>query len=262
MKKLSLRIFGVIGIILFLPLFLMTYQKPQFIERSGQSFVEWKLQSATNQKIDSIKLPEPTKIESLLGAKTKELRATTEIKLEAVKAQLKADAPSILATQISKLNNLDCACRSKWEDIIRSSMETRAFSLASLKSKLIDFTHITYMEIVQKLTRDVRIFLGANTAIFIFLLLLSFVKPREMKHLFLPATLMFVSTIVCSYFYLFEQNWFFTILYGSYTGFAYLAYLALVFATLCDIALNRARITRAIVNVCSSVVSAALSPIC
>lgn len=262
MKKLYLRIFGVIGVILFLPMFLMTFQDPQLIERSAQSFVKWKLQSATDQKIDSIKLPETIKIESLLGAKTKRLRATTEIKLEAVKAQLKADAPSILATQISRLNNLDCECRSKWENIIRSSMETRAFSLESLKSKLVDFTHIKYMEIVQKLTLDVRIFLGSNTAIFIFLLLLSFIKPEAIKHLFLPAALMFISTIVCAYFYLFEQNWFFTILYGSYTGFAYLAYLALVFATLCDIALNRARVTRAILDICSNVVSTALSPIC
>lgn len=45
-----------------------------------------------------------------------------------------------------------------------------------------------------------------------------------------------------------EKNWLLTILFNDYLGFGYLAYLAVVFALLCDIILNRARVTTTIVN--------------
>ncbi len=250
MEKISLRILGILGAAVFVPLFLSTFVDPQLIERSGKSFVEWKLQAEADKKIDSISLPEPTKLENLLGAKAQELRAQTELKLEEVKRQLKADAPAILATQIAKLRNLDCECRRKWESSLRQSMLTKLVSLEMAKSKLIEFSHAKYMEIVKKLTRDVRIFLGANSLVFMFLFLASVIKPIASKQLFLPSALMLVSTAICSYFYIFEQNWLYTIIYNDYTGFAYIGYLLFVFAILCDIVFNRARVTTEVINAC------------
>jgi hypothetical protein len=250
MEKVSLQIFGILGIVIFVPLFLFTFVDPQLIEKSGKSFVQWKLQSATDKKIDSISLPEPTKFESLLGAKAIELRALTELKLEELKRQLKADAPALLAAQIAKLQDLDCECRKKWEASLRQSMQTKLASLEGAKSKLIDFSNAKYMEIAKNLTLDVRVFLGANSLVFLFLLFASFLKPLAVKHLFLPGSLMVVSTAVCSYFYMFEQNWFYTIIYNDYTGFGYVAYLFFVFAILCDIIFNRARVTTEFINGC------------
>lgn len=248
MKKVSLRILGLIGIVLFTPLFLFTFSDPQLIENSGKSFIEWKLQAETNKKIDSFKLPEPSKLESLLGAKARKLRTQTEVKLSEIKLQLKADAPAILAEQIAKLRNLDCECRKKWEKSIKLSMESRLISLEKAKAKLIDFSHKKYMEIVKNLTLDIRIFLGVNSVVFIFLFLASFLRPKAISHLFLPGGLLLASTAICSYFYIFEQNWFYTIIYNDYTGFAFIGYLAIVFAFLCDIVFNKARITTEIIN--------------
>ena len=250
MEKISLRILGLLGIVLFVPLFLFTFAGPQIIETSGKSFIEWKLQSEMDKKIESIRLPEPTKLEGLLGAKARTLRAETEQKLENVRQQLKADAPAILSAQIAKLRNLDCECRQKWEQSVRVSMQSKLASLEMAKSKLIDFTHVKYMEIVQKLTLDVRVFLSANAIVFIFLFAASFMQSRATKQLFLPGGLMLVSTCICSYFYIFEQNWLYTIIYNDYTGFAYVGYLAFVFAILCDIVFNRARVTTEVLNSC------------
>lgn len=250
MEKVSLRIFGLLGIALFVLLLLFTFADPQLIEASGKSFIEWKLQSETDKKIESIRLPGPTKLEGLLGAKARKLRAETEQKHENVRQQLKADAPAILATQIAKLRKLDCECRQKWEQSIKTSIQAKIASLEIAKSKLIDFTHIKYMEIVHKLTLDVRIFLSANAIVFIFLFAASFMQPRAIKQLFLPGGLMLISTSICSYFYVFEQNWLYTIIYNDYTGFAYVGYLALVFAILCDIVFNRARVTTEVINAC------------
>ena len=257
MKKLSLRVLGIFGALLFVPLFLFTFADPQLIENSGRSFIEWKLHAETDKKIDSIVLPEQTKLESLLGEKAKELREKTATKIEEIKRQLKANAPAILAAQIAKLRNLDCECRKKWEVSLRQSMQWNLVSLETAQSKLIDFTHAKYMEIVEKLTLDVRVFLGANSLVFIILLLTSFLKPQAIKHLFLPGGLLLVSTVICSYFYLFEQNWFYTIIYNDYTGFAYFGYLAFVFGFLCDIAINKARVTTEVLNTCLQAVGQA-----
>lgn len=250
MEQVSLRILGMMGIILFVPLLLFTFADPQLIEKSGKSFVEWKLQSAVDEKIETIKLPEPTKLEGLLGKKAQDLRGETERKLARIRQQLKADAPAIIADQIAKLRNLDCECRRKWEEAFRVSMQSKLASLEAVKSKLIDFSHVKYMEIVHKLTLDVRIFLSANAIVFLFLFAASFLQPMAAKQLFLPSGLMFVSTGICSYFYLFEQNWLYTIIYNDYTGFAYIGYLGFVFVILCDIVFNRARVTTEALNWC------------
>ena len=250
MEKILLRVLGIIGVVIFVPLFLFTFADPQLIEKSGKTFVEWKLQSEVDQRVDLLELPKETKLENLLGAKVKELRAQTEHKLEQIRQQLKNDAPAIIAEQLAKLRNLDCECRKKWESSIKASMNLKLISLENAKSKLIDFSHKKYMEIVRNLTLDTRIFLGVNSLVFILLLLASFTKPKAAKHLFLPGGLMLLSTGVCSYFYLFEQNWFYTILYNDYTGFGYIVYLVLVFAILCDIVFNKARVTTEFLNAC------------
>jgi len=138
-------------------------------------------------------------------------------------------------------------------------MELKIVSIEKAKSKLVDFGQAKYMEIVEKLTLDVRIFLGTNAVIFIFLLLVSSFKPKAIRHLFLLGILMMISTIICSYFYIFEQNWFYTIIYNDYTGLGFLAYLMVVFAILCDIAFNKARITTEILNGIFNAVGGAVS---
>jgi hypothetical protein len=248
MEKALLRIWGILGISIFVPLFAFTFADPQLIEKSGKSFIEWKLNSEAEQKIDSISIPKRTKMETLLGEKAAKLRVQTENQLEEIKRQLRADVPAILAAEISRLRNLDCECRKKLEVAIKESMISSIVSLEVAKSKIITFSHAKYMEIVEKLTLDVRIFLAANSIVFASLLLVSLLKPMAIKHLFLPGGLLLVSTAVCSYFYIFEQNWFYTIIYNNYTGFGYIGYLVAVFAVLCDIVFNRARVTTEILN--------------
>ena len=186
----------------------------------------------------------------MLGVQAREMRAQTELKLEEVKRQLRSDAPAILSAQIAKLQNLDCECRKKWETSLRQSMQTKLVSLERAKAKLMGFSHAKYMQIVEELTLDVRIFLGVNSLVFLFLLFASFMRPMAIKHLFLPSGLMMVSAAICSYFYIFEQNWFYTIIYNDYLGFGYVAYLILVFVILSDIVFNKARVTTEVINAC------------
>ena len=171
MQHLTLRVFGFLGTILFVPIFLLSFVDPQLIENSGKAFVEWKLTKSTNARIDSIKLPDESKFEKLLGGKAKELRINTEEKIQHIKLQLKTDAPSLIVMQLAKIRNLDCECRKAWKKKLKDSVTFKLASLYVVKSKLVDFTQAKYMEIVDKLTLDVRIFVGANALVFLFLML-------------------------------------------------------------------------------------------
>lgn len=143
--------------------------------------------------------------------------------------------------------------------MIKQNIEIRLVSLQAANEKIHAFMKTKYMQIVQKLKRDIRIFSGCNLAVFLLLLAVSLVKPRAIIQLFLPGLLLVASTVICSYFYIFEQNWFFTILYNDYLGFGYLIYLGIVFALFCDIVFNRARITTEIVNGILNAIGSALS---
>jgi hypothetical protein len=259
LRKNLLRSFGFIGLLLFLPLFLFTFSDPQLIEKSGKSFIAWKLQNEVNKKIDLVQIPKSKTLESLFGNKIKKLHQKSTQKLEKLKEQLRKDAPKMVMDQIAKTSNLSCECRKKWEDKLRSSLIFDISSLEKAKKKLANFAQAKYMDIVEKLTLDIRIFLGANSFIFLILVLASFVKPKATEHLFLPGVLMLVSTIICSCFYLFEQNWFYTVVYSNYTGFGYVAYLTVVFSILCDIVFNKARVTTRIINLILNIIGSALS---
>lgn len=259
MQKITLRLFSLLGIFLFAPLFIATFLDANLIEKSASGFIEWKVGDEANQKIDAIQIPKSSKLEELLGDKAKEMQAKTEADIERIKTQLKSELPSILADELAKLRNLDCECRKKWEKKFEAGFLSQLSSLDIQKQRLIEFSRAKYMDIVTKLTLDVRIFLGSNLVIFFLMFLVSLLKPQAIQHLFFPAGLLFLSTITCSYFYLFEQNWFFTIVYNDYTGYGFVVYLALVFLTLIDICYNRARITTEIINILLNTVGRAAS---
>jgi hypothetical protein len=243
--KLSLRLFGLIGFVVFSGIFALTYSTPEFVERIGKEFIKNKIIEKTQEKIDSITVAQKdSKLGKLVGNLIKKNESTINI----YKQKIKNKAHEQLATVIAEMSDLNCECRKNYAQKIEQGYQFKLLSLKLANEKLIGFMKAKYMDISLKLKTDFRIFTGVNALIFLFLILASFFKPQAIKHLFLPSVLLFLSTMISSYFYLFEQNWFFTIIYGSYTGWAYLGYLTLVFAVLSDIVFNKARITTEILN--------------
>ncbi len=251
-RKNALRVFGALGVALFLPLIAITFADNQSIERAAQSFVEWKLNKEVAKRVDTIEIPDTNKI----GAALNNLLGD---RIEEIKQKLKDETPKLIVAEIAKMRDLSCECRQKWEQKIAASLKMELSTLQSAQARLADFVQGKYMEVVTNLKVDVRIFLGVNAAAFLLLLWASFWRSQAIAQLFVPGVLLFASTLICSYFYLFEQNWFYTILYNDYTGFAYLGYLTIVFAFLLDIVFNRARVTTEIVNGILNVVGSAAS---
>ncbi len=256
--RITLRIIGLVGVLLFGASFWFTFGVPGFVEESAKGFIKERLEEETTEKIDSITLAAQ---DTQLGQIAQRLFKDNEDQIRRLKAQLAEKAYEKAADVIAEMRDLSCECRDKYAAMIKRNTEFKITSLYAASEKLQDFMKTKYMEIVQKLTRDVRIFVGSNLAVFIILLLVSFLKPHARIQLLLPGIFLLVSTLICSYFYIFEQNWFFTILYNDYIGFGYLAYLGLVFACFCDIVFNRARVTTEIVNMVLNAIGSALSAV-
>lgn len=234
----------------------MTYGIPGYVEEVAKVFIKNKIEEKTNEKIDNLEL---TAKNSKLVKFAAKLMKNQETEINKLKNKIKSKAHEKLAAIIAEMKDLNCECRQIHAQKIKMNYVFKIVSLKAANEKLIAFMKTKYMEVVNNLKIDLRIFTGSNTIIFLFLLLLSFLKPNATFHLLIPGVLLFISTIACSYFYLFEQNWFFTLIYNDFIGYGYLGYVGTLFLFLCDIAFNKGRVTVEIINTILEVVGSTLS---
>lgn len=251
-QKLALRSIGVFGAGIFATFFALTFSAPEWVEQFAADYIEAEAESRIDSTIDALR---PPSSESALGRFAESLYQSNEAQIDRLKTNLKSSIREQWAAALVSVRDMDCECRQNWERGVESNITL----LQLANEKVVHFIHATYMDLASDLKRDVRVFTGSNAVLFILLLLISFLKPRAVSHLFLPGVLVTISTLICSYFYVFEQNWLLTIIQGSYLGFAYLAWLGIVFLFLCDIVFNRGRVTTEILNALFSAAGSAAS---
>ena len=243
--KYILRIIGVLGVLIFGSALFFTFGVPAAAEGKAQEFIKSKIESETNERIDSLTM---TASESSLGKLASKLLKGQEAEISSLKNKLKEKTYEKTAAVVAEMSDLSCECRDTYAQRLKENIEFRISSLAAANNKIVEFMKTKYMDISQRLTQDLQIFTGSNLLMFVLLLLASLMKPRAVIQLFVPGLLLATSTVICSYFYLFEQNWFFTIIYNDFLGFWYLVYVVAVFLWLCDIVFNKARVTTRVVN--------------
>ena len=230
----------------------VTYLGAERLERPARAFIEWQVEKGLRQAFaPDIETQEG---DGVLAA----ARSMVARRVDAAELALGSDLPDRIAARIADL----CVCSLPPEE--RENLAERyqaakanalAFVVAAMRgqierdriglSTLDDLIAGHYVETVDRLIRDLRIFFGSNLVLFAIVGIagmLSSVAPA----LVVPAGLLAISTLAAAAIYLFEQNWFYTILFGSYVGWAYLIWVAIIALFLIDITLNRARVTSAI----------------
>jgi hypothetical protein len=231
LQKSVMGLVSAIGAAVFGFFFLLTYHTPSFVERSAADFIEREATKRVHAVVDGMRLLQGDTALARMAASVQEHdQEEIERHREALRQRVHAR---------------------KAEGRIRTA---RIGLLEQRSAQLTDLIHSTYARVVTDLKRDIRIFTGANAAMFLMVLGVVLLKPQALRPLLVPGVLLVVATLVCSHSYLFQQDWLLTIIYNDYLGFAYLAYLGLVFGFLCDIVLNGARITSAVVNAISATV--------
>jgi hypothetical protein len=240
-----LRIAGALGLAVFGFFFFLTFHAPEWVESFAKDFIAQKTLERVDASIDAIRPPQGDSRLEKLAADLYQRNAT---EIDRLKVQLKDRSRDLFLQALDQVRNLDCQCRQRVERWWTDMNAGRLVALVTDNERILGIVHGGYMTVVDELRTEIRIFTATNAACFLLLLLVSFAKPAAARHLWLPGTLLMFAALFCAAMHVFEQNWLLTIIHGSYVGWAYAGYLGVAFLFLCDVALNRARITCEVVN--------------
>ncbi|MDH5694915.1 MAG: hypothetical protein OEZ47_17595 [Gammaproteobacteria bacterium] len=243
--RILLETIGVVGVFIYAISFGFTFGIPVGVESIASEFIKYRLEKETTLEVDSLLKPISS---SIFGKTAQRILHEKENEIERIRAELNSFVIKKSDDIVNKMVDFDRNQRLKKNSDRRKYLQKELLSLEKMKEYLIGFMSYKYTEITNKLTTELRIFTSLNLVLFLLLLISSFLKPNNLKQLLTPGFLLTVTIIVCSYFYLFEQNWFFTIFYGNYLGFWYLAYVVVLFLWFCDILIYKAKITTLILS--------------
>ena len=255
-KRLFLGAVGVAGSVIFWAFFAITFGTPEWVEDFAKDYIERKAAERIDESIDSLELPES---DSALINLAQTMYERNSDRIEQLKADLKNEVHERRADAIARIRDLDCECRDRLARKLEEGTETQIVLVDAANDRIVDFIQYKYLEVVDDLKRDIRIFTASNGMACLLLLLISLLKPRAINHLFLPGVLLAVSLVVCTNMYIFQQDWLLIIINGDYMGFAYLIWLGAIFVFLCDIVLNRGRITGWLLNAFFNAIGSAAS---
>lgn len=240
-----IKTFLILGTLIYGTAFVYSLTSSEDIEKNTRGFIQEKISQKTHEKIDNIGNKHKDNKLVKLSAKIFKKKA---IELQLYREALKSKVDEKLATVMAKMKDLDCECREKYAQFFNGVISSKITSLNNASKKLEEFMTQKYMYIVQNVIQDFRIFLGSSFLILLLMLLLLYMKPQVTMQLNVLAGLMLGSTIVASYLYVFNQNWFYTVIYNDFVGYFYLLYMGIIFLFLCDIIFNKARVTDAIIS--------------
>ncbi len=232
---------GIVGCVFFGLAFITSIVNPGFVEQIAKSIIRYEVEKKVQEKVDAID-------SGFLAKKAEIFSKGYEDEIAQSKRLLAQQLPARIAEIIGEMQNLDCECRKKIETNIRTGFEWRIAGASIAQERLTSLIRSKYMETANQLTREFRIFTGANTFVFALLLITVLLKRQASLHLLPSALVLLVAASITAYLYLFNQNWLHTLVFSDYVGYAYFGYLGGVFSLLSDIIFNRARITTEILN--------------
>lgn len=239
-RNLTLRIVGFAGATLFAFFFALTYHTPRWVEDFAAEYIEALVAQHVDATIERLGPPTGGDAMSRYAARLYEKNQTS---ISGFKELLKKEAREQLVDCIDKARSLSVEARATLERLINQSATGSIGALQLENARLASLIQSGYLQVVADLQREIRIFTASNAIAFLLLVLASFLRPEFSRELFVPGILLAISTLICTYLYVFEQDWLLTMIHGDYLGVAYVVYLGFVFLILCDIVLNRARVT-------------------
>lgn len=240
-----LLVASAIGILIFSLMLTGTFADQAKIEKAAIFAVQKKVQAEVKTKYPNLDADGFRQSAELLrekfGTKGEAFQKALDQKMDVAVAQV-----------VSRL----CGCESvtdKRQNLVTNFFKRQNADALQISEKLNAFIKGKYESTIAGLIRDVRIFSSVNIFAFLLIFLLAWIRPNARFHLLLPAGLLLISTALTICLYVFGQNWFYTLMLGSFWGFTYLIYMGIILALTLDITLNQGRITSFLANSVSNV---------
>jgi hypothetical protein len=250
----AIGILAMTGTFAFGSAWLYSFIDPLFAESIARDIVRTEVEGRVEARLEELQ-------GSDLAAIAVRVSGRNASEIAELRHRLAAEVPRQVAAVAARMLDADCACRRKIEARVTDGFAGRIADLASINERLAALIRTQYLEVASALTREFRIFTGANALLFALLGALAVFRGRAGMQLLVPAAILVASAIVVGAAYLFGQDWLHTIVFGDYVGFAYFAYLGVAVALLADIALNRARVTTELLNGLFHLIGSALQAV-
>lgn len=234
-------VFALLTALTFAPLFAASFFGSIWIESLAITVIKPQIVSRVADRLDRFE-------SNVLVEKARAKFPGLDARIAAGREKLEQTVGKSVDDVAARMVNPSCECRKALSENYRESFERDATTASLVKEKLTQLVETKYGEVASKLLREWRIFTGVNTIVFLALFLLSFYRSALGARLLPVALIMFAGVAVTSWFYLFSQNWFSTVLFGAYVGWGYAFWLTFVFALLGDLGLNRARVTSRVLS--------------
>jgi len=226
---------SILGVLAFGAAFVASYVNPTFVESIGREVVRREVERRVDEKIASL---ESTRIVSL----AEHMLGRNKIDIAKTRQLIESGLPQKIAAVIAEMRNADCPCRNRIERTVVGFFKAHVDELTSIDERLTELIRAKYLDVAAALTREFRIFTGANAIVFALLGLTVLLRKQATVQLILPTIVLLGAAAIVAYLYLFQQDWLHTILFGDYVGLAYFGYLGVAVLFLADIAFNRARV--------------------
>ena len=197
---------------LFAFFFALTFHTPEWVEDFARDYLEAQVARKIDARIDSLAAPRGDDALSRFAA---DLYRKNEASIADTKLLLKQKVREQLIDCIDQARALSIEQRSAISNWIEKGAVLSIGDLTLENSRLVAMIQSGYLAVVADLMRDIRIFIATNAIAFLLLVLVSFLKPDSVRELFVPGVLLFISTLLCAWLYVFEQNWLLTIIDGS-----------------------------------------------
>jgi hypothetical protein len=165
MQKVWLRIVGLAGGVVFATFFALTFYVPSWVEDFAADFIEAEAGKQIDATIDGL---EPPQGDSALTRLATTLYQQNQAEIERLKADLKLLVHEQMADLIAEIRDLSCECRDKYAEIFERGFQFEVALLQAANDQIVDFVQSAYMQVVDELKRDIRVFTGSNAGCFFF----------------------------------------------------------------------------------------------
>lgn len=208
-------ILGFGGGLLFAAAFVTSYVNPGLVEHHARLAIQAEIGERVDVQLDRLE-------GSRLSAVARRLVGQSRAEADELRRKLREGLPRKIAGVVAQMQRLDCPCRAQVERNVTNWFEAGIRYQEGLQARLEALIRSQYMEVAEKVLREFRIFTGVNALVFLLLGIAVVVKRKAGVHLLPAAGVLAAASVAVGYFYLFEQDWLHTLLFGDYVGFWYL----------------------------------------
>ena len=169
---------SLLGVLVFGSAWIASWVSPTFVESMGREIVRIEVQRQVDEKLDSLD-------DSRIGQLAVRASGRNTAQIEDIKRQFAQGIPQKIDALIAKMLDPNCTCQ-ELQHFATGVYKDHWSFLARMNQRLESLVQTKYMETTAKLTREFRIFTGANALVFALLGLTVPLRKRANYQLILP----------------------------------------------------------------------------